>query len=508
MSVKRIIGRNMAWSTAGLAVETLVGFLIMPFLILRLGEATYGIWIILGALTSYFGLLDIGVRGSIGRHVALHHSSGNRTAMNQTVTGGVAIISVVGLAAILAGLFFGDAFFRIFDVPPEKRADTLLALQLVTVQFAFYLLATAFDAVLWGLQRFDWLNSVDIPAVLLRGGLTFALVHSEHDLVALAWITLGVSAVAASAKFLLALSADSQLRIGVRFLGRASLRELMEYGSWNLIGNVARVTRRQLSPLLIGSLLGLTLVAPFSVADRLLGAIAAALTAVTGVLTPYSTVLHANADTERQSRLFLQGGRYSTIMAVFLIAFLTIMGDSLIQLWIGHPLGQAALLLSVLALGELLPSTQFVTSSILLAKARHRALAGFAIVETVIVLLLSILLIPSQGLVGAGLAIAIPAFFTRGIGPLIYGCRVVGVPVSRFLTYSILMPLLCAALPTVVIGFVVDAHPPNSWVLFAEYGIGYTALFAGCYFAIFGVPWKRIMKPRTIEPVELSKIPQ
>lgn len=493
MSVKRIIGRNMAWNTAGLTVETLVGFLIMPFLILRLGDATYGIWIILGALTSYFGLLDIGVRGSIGRHVALHHSSGNRTAMNQTATGGVAIISVVGLAAILAGLFFGDAFFQIFDVPPEKQADTLLALKLVTVQFAFYLLATAFDAMLWGLQRFDWLNLVDIPAVLLRGGLTFALVHSEHDLITLAWITLGVSVVTALAKFLLTRLADSQLRIRLHFLNRASIRELLEYGSWNLIANVARVTRRQLTPLMIGTLLGLTLIAPYSVADRLIGAIAAALAAITGVLTPYSTVLHAKAQTERQSRLFLQGGRYSTTFAIYLIAFLSIMGDSLIQLWIGHPLGQAALLFVILALGELLPSTQFVTNGILMAKARHRALAGFALVETVIVFLLSVILIPSYGLIGASLAIAIPAFFTRGVAPLIYGCRVVDVRISRFLTYSILMPLLCAAGPTLAIGFAISVYPASSWLFFVFYGISYSIAFGLCYIGLFGVPrwWKR-----------------
>jgi O-antigen/teichoic acid export membrane protein len=510
VSVKRIIGRNVAWNIAGLTVETSVGFLIMPFLIFRLGESSYGIWMILGALTSYFGLLDIGVRGSIGRHVALHRSSGNHTAMNQTVTGGVVVVLIVGLIAIFTGLIFGEQFFRIFEVPLEKQADTLFALQLVTVQFAFYLLATSFDATLWGLQRFDWINLIDIPAILLRGGLTFALVQSDHDLITLAWITLGVSVATALAKYLLCLFADAQLRIGIRFLDRASLRELIVYGSWNLIANVAVITRRQLTPLLIGSLLGLSFVAPFSVATKLLGPIAAALGAVTGVLTPYSTVLHANSQSERQKQLFLLGGRYSTTLALFLTAFLLVVGDSLIELWIGHSLGQAALLLAILAVGELLPSSQFVTNGILMAKARNRVLAGFALLEMLTVFLLSIILIPHYGLIGAGLAIAIPAFFTRGVGPLIYGCRVVAVPVSRFLTYSILTPLLCATLPILAIAFAVDAHLPHSWLLFVLYGVGYSVLFGLFYVALMGrTLWRRFARrTSTTEPNLAAEVSQ
>src|SRR5690349_470913 len=183
----------MAWNMAGLGVETVVGFLVMPFLIHRLGESTYGIWIVIGALTSYFGLLDLGTRGSIGRHVALHHANGDRTALNQTVSGGLAVLLLVGATTVAIIFACEPLFFRLFAVPLERQADASLALRIVAVQFALFLVATAFDAILWGFQRFDWLNAVEIPSSLLRGGLTITLVDSHADLVTLAGITFAVT---------------------------------------------------------------------------------------------------------------------------------------------------------------------------------------------------------------------------------------------------------------------------------------------------------------------------
>jgi O-antigen/teichoic acid export membrane protein len=483
---KRILGRNAAWNVAGLSVEIVAAFLVMPFLIARLGQATYGVWIVLGALTSYFGLLDLGIRSSIGRHVALHHASGDRAAVNRTVTGGLVFLALVGLIAMGVVFACESLFFRFFDVAPENLADARLALRIVTLQFALFLLATGFDLTLWGLQRFDLLNAVDIPAVVLRAGLTFTLVRSEQDLVTLAAITLGVTTTSGVAKVALCFRADPGLRIGFRHLSRSSLRELLGFGSWSLIANLARITRRQLGPLLIGSLLGLSLVAPFAVADRLLQTVAATLGAVTGVLTPFATALHATEQTDRQRRLFVVGGRYSGAFAAFLIGFLLVLGRPLITLWIGSTLADTALLLTILALGELLPNTQYVTNGILVASARHRSLAAFGLLEAGAVCLLMVALIPPLGLIGVGLAIAVPAFLGRGVAPAIQGCRVVGVPVRRYLAEAIVPPVLCAAVPAGIVGLAAYAYPPATWTLLIGYGFAYAGIFAGCYAALTG----------------------
>jgi O-antigen/teichoic acid export membrane protein len=479
----------MIWNTAGLLVEVGTGFLVMPLLIAKLGDSTYGVWLVLGALTSYFGLLELGVRGAVGRHIALHHAAGNQPAVNQTLTGGLAMLLCVGLIAFLVFLLCEPIFFDFYEIPAADRAHVSIAFRLVAANFAIVLVGTAFDAFLWGLQRFDRLNAIDIPVSLLRLAGIFALVRTSSDLVVLATITIALSATSLFAKALLSFRANSQLRIGLQHLSRSSLRQLLGYGSWNMLSTLARLSRMQLGPILIGIVLGLAFVPLFAVAARLVAAVTAAMSAVTGVLTPHATALHAAQQADRQRDLFLVVGRNAAALGVFLIAYLMALGDPLILLWVGPSFSAAGTVLTFLALGEALPCMQYVTNGIILATARHRALAVFATLEVVAVCGLMIVLLPLLGLTGVGLAVAIPAFLARGLAPMIHGCRIIRVPLHQYLMRTILLPLLCGALPAFAIRLAIIAQPVETWPVFIGYSGAYVILFGISYTCFLDRKW-------------------
>lgn len=245
--------------------------------------------------------------------------------------------------------------------------------------------------------------------------------------------------------------------------------------------SVAMVTRAQLTTLLIGSLLGLALVTPYAIASRLLGVIAAGLSALTGVISPFATTLHATDQRERQRSIFMVGGHYNTALAAFLVSFLIVLGGPLINLWIGPKFPDAPLLLTILALGEFLPGTQYVTATIVLATGRHYVPALFALLDIVAVCLFTFALIPTFGLIGAGLAMAIPRFLLGGVGRMWWGCRVVDMPLRSYLLQVIAAPVSCVVLPAGIVGMANHYYPARTWGLFLGYGAAYTALFAICY---------------------------
>src|SRR5436189_290178 len=45
--VKRVVVRNVVWNCASLVVQLLTGFVVAPFLVHRLGETRYGLWILI-----------------------------------------------------------------------------------------------------------------------------------------------------------------------------------------------------------------------------------------------------------------------------------------------------------------------------------------------------------------------------------------------------------------------------------------------------------------------------
>ena len=75
---------------------------------------------------------------------------------------------------------------------------------------------------------------------------------------------------------------------------------------------MARLTKTQLSPILIGAQLGIALVTPFSIARRLQDYAHKVLWTATGVVVPVATAFHARSEIAQQQNLFIQGGKYST----------------------------------------------------------------------------------------------------------------------------------------------------------------------------------------------------
>src|SRR5437867_27440 len=154
MSSKQVIARNVIWNGAGLATPMLAGFIVAPFLVHELGDTRYGLWILIASMTSYFGLLDLGVRGSVGRNIAYHRAKGDAAGANAILSTAVAILCLAGLIAAAGTFAVLLVFFHIFDVPAADVASCRLALLVVGLNLALTLPLNVFDATLWAFQRF------------------------------------------------------------------------------------------------------------------------------------------------------------------------------------------------------------------------------------------------------------------------------------------------------------------------------------------------------------------
>ena len=290
-----------------MVIEIFSGFVVAPFLVRKLGVSGYGLWIVIGSLSGYFSLIDLGLRGSVARQLSLHRANEQWDHFNQTFNSALAILCGLGgitLLATGAGVFVFD---RLFEVHPDQIRDAKLALALVGVNLALSFPLQIFDGSLWAAQRFDLLNAVDIPLTLLRVAATFAFVRTPEDIVVLAVITLTSTFLAGSLKALLSVRRDRFLRFRIKDITRESGESLFGYGLWTFVLNVARLAKTQLSPVMIGSILGIAMVTPFSIARRLQDYAHKVIWTATGVLVPVATGFHARSQEEQQQRLFIEG---------------------------------------------------------------------------------------------------------------------------------------------------------------------------------------------------------
>ena len=66
----RHIARSVVSNWLAMAASMAVAFFLSPFLVHRLGNAAYGVWILAISSVQYFGLLDLGMRSSVLRYVS------------------------------------------------------------------------------------------------------------------------------------------------------------------------------------------------------------------------------------------------------------------------------------------------------------------------------------------------------------------------------------------------------------------------------------------------------
>ncbi len=477
MSVRALLAKNATWSLLGTAINTLTGFVVAPYLIHSLGETSYGLWIVMGSVAGYFGLVDLGVRGSVGRFVALYRALGDTAGVNRVFSTSVVLLAGAGSLAFAGMLAFRLIFDTIFDYPAEQAVDVHVTLVLVGITLGLILVGSVFDAVLWGCQRFDLINLVDIPAALARLALTIWSVALAPRLATVALVTLGVSVAAVLAKGILSYREEPSLRVRLLSCTSATIRELFGYGFWAFVSSSALTAKNQLPPLLIGALLGVAIITPFSIANRLAASMTMLLVAGTGILTPYATSLHAQGNRSQEKRLFLVGGRLCLLATLFMTGGLVFLGEPFIQLWIGYAMEPAGELLVILSLGQVLAHSQYVTGNIILAKGNLGLMAALCVAELILTGALLLWWTPAYGLGGACWAIILPNWLCQGVGRVCLGAAILEVPVGRYLTHCLLVPTLWSLPAWLLLGGVTAWRPPVGWLEFFLYATAYLAMF-------------------------------
>lgn len=58
---------NVGSSWLKLAVQAVVGIVLAPLILHKLGDTAFGIWLLIFSVGGYFGVLDFSIRASIGR---------------------------------------------------------------------------------------------------------------------------------------------------------------------------------------------------------------------------------------------------------------------------------------------------------------------------------------------------------------------------------------------------------------------------------------------------------
>lgn len=455
-----------------------LGLITIPFLVSQLGTESYGVWALVVLIVSYITLMDFGVIIATGRQMAASRALKDQDGVDRTMISALTICAGVALVGVLISVLVAAGPQLIFNIPPHILGPAREAIIISGVGVGIYFLYAPLNCLLWAHERLDIAGAIEVVVQATRAAAIFSLVRGDSSIALLSLITLGGHLLAGALLLLACRTAIPGFRIPLRLVPWHELRQLFAQGLSFFAVSATRTLPGLAALTAIGNQLSPTEVTAYSVARQLITYAQGLMMAGSQIAQSRAVALNALEDHGQQRQLYAYGAILSTAFAFLITGGLVGLGESFMQLWQGGRLDHAYPLLVLLAIGEALPMSQWVTFAVLLGMRRHGPLVLFALMESLVVFIGCILVADWFGLPGACAVMAAGALTFRGILLWRYGLDVIGYGAGRYIR-RILLPLtvITAGLTLLFLwGF--ESGDLRSWPVFLGATAGFTVGFA------------------------------
>ena len=436
------IVKNVGSGWVALAVNILVGIFLSPFILHRLGDAAFGIWVLIFSLTGYYGIFDFGIRSSIIRFVSKYTATNDLQEVSGLVNTALFTYSCVGAFCLLitvTGSFYVD---RVFHVAPGLHSTARWLLLMVGASVAVGFPLGMFGGVLEGLQKFYILNWTTIVSSLLRVLLIVFYLNRGYGLLTVALITVGLPFLASIVRAIVALR-SIPIKFSWSYVERQAFRQMANYSGLTFMIIVAAQLRFKTDAIVIGKLISAAAITYFYAGSRLVDYSAEVVSSLAQIFVPMSSQSDAAGNIDRLRKIFIAGNRACAFTTFPMTATFVIMGKSIIEVWLGKTyvaLGYPVLI--TLIIPSTLMLIQSASSRILFGMSKHGQFAVVALLEGVANLILSIMLVRPFGILGDAIGTAIPLAATYLLFMPRHLCSKLGVRLSDYMRQAYLLPLL------------------------------------------------------------------
>lgn len=488
--------RNVSSSWIVLATNVLVGIFLAPLILHRLGDAAFGIWVLIFSITGYYGVFDLGIRSSIVRYVSKFLATNDQESLGKLINTSLFSYSCVGAFTLLLTVALSSYVSTLFQISPEFHSTARWLLLMVGTSVALGFPLGITGSLLESLQRFDILNATGIAATLVRASLIVAALHYHHGLLTIAFITVAAPLLTSVIRGILVLRI-CPIRFSWLSVDRSTFRQMASYSGITFMIIVAGRLRFKTDEIIIGSMMSAAAITYFNVGARIVDYAGELVLGLAQIFVPMSSQSEATGNMDGLRKIFVVGNRFCAFAIFPICATLVILGRSIIEVWVGKKyIATSYPVLVIMILSTTLLWAQGASPRILFGIGKHGTLAVVTLVEGISNVILSVLLVRPYGIVGDALGTAIPLFCTMVFFVPRHLCRHLGVRMNTYLREAYMLPLmLCAPMVLTMLlmktWFVPHTYPQLALHLVAAglvYGAGLFWAFASNRLTEFAQP--------------------
>jgi O-antigen/teichoic acid export membrane protein len=451
----------------GTIANMAVALFLSPFIIHRLGNVAYGVWVLAIGVVAYLGLLDLGMQSAVLRFVSKGHTQNDHQGASEALSAALWVRLQISALILLLSVGLAAVFPLIFNVPAELAGDARKAILLTGVKMAITMSIGVVAGVLSALNRYDLQNYLSMVQTAVRVIGVVAVLRTGHGIVAIAVCELIAVLIYNALLVWVAHRLYPQLQILPNKPKRETLKRIWTYSSYAFLTTVAIQLIYQTDTIVVGKFVSVAAVTYYAIGYSLCSYTSQAINSIGATFVPAASTYEAAGDTNSLLMLYKNGTRATLAVSLPILITLMVRGRSFIGLWMGPQYSHSSgTVLIILCSTFLFVFANRTAQAIAFGVEKHKMGAIWAIGEGVVNLSLSIVLARRYGIYGVAIGTAIPSLLVNVILWPGYISKLVGLSYSE-VVWKVWAPVYLSSVPFAIATYAVNARfPAHNLIIF------------------------------------------
>lgn len=394
--------RNTIYNTLGHLCGGLISLILTPYILHKIGNDLFGIWVVLAVAINYFGLFDLGIGMGFIPFIGDAYTRKDFRRVNEVVITGNIFYILFGLLVLITGLLLERRILNLLNISPEIYDEIhvvyigILTIAIIRGVFMVY------RSVLYSIQRMDTLSNIAIAIAVFNAIGIIYFLEMGYGLKGLVVNGIIIAILNVGAETLWAYKGIPEMRFDMSYFRKDVFKELFTYGTKLQVAKFSELINTQVDKLFLSHFINVGAVTFYELGAKLSQIINSIPSLLLPVVTPAASELKALKDKENLRQLYKRGTKYITFLTIPLMLFGIVFAEEIISFWIGRPgYERAALALRVLILGYAAFILTNVGKLILRGTGEPQYEMRSSLLTSIINILVSIILIIKIGFTGA-----------------------------------------------------------------------------------------------------------
>ena len=448
-----------------IALSTITGILYTPFMLGKLGQSEYGLYMLMGSLVGYISILDFGLHNTIYRFIAKYQAEKDNEGQENLLAACFIIYGIITVLVLIIGgiLTFNLDYIFSKSLTPGELYKAKIMFTILIINLAISLPMGVFQFTIRGYGKFIFANLVSIARIMLRTLVVIGLLSVGYKSIAIV-ITDTIFNVAMGLTYSFYCFYKLRIKIKVRTFNKYMIKEILSYSLFIFILAMVNQMFFKIGHVMLGIISNTAAVAIYALSINLVRYYESLALSISGVFMPKVTGLIAKRATGGDlTDLMVKIGRVQlSILGLFLVGFI-ILGKQFILLWAGNEYNQVYWITVLLFISSTIPMIQTIGGVILQAKNMISFKAKAYLIMSVLNLFLSFFLARVSGPLGVGIATALSMIVFQIIIINLYYYYKVDLNITRFFMQTS-KGILPAIILSIIIGFGTLFLPGSGWV--------------------------------------------